>query len=110
MTRIVSRRALFAAAGVLVSGPLAAACGAGGGAGDAGSKGAAKQPVKMVFESYSSGGGSGGSQGEFGNWEQVLARTKEKYPHLSFEATFIGGMSPGSYDRWTSSGATAATS
>ena len=101
MKRLVSRRALVGGGVALVGGALVAACGADGGASDSPGKGQAKQPVTLIFESYSSGGGSGGSQGEFGNWEQALARTKEKHPHLSFEAAFIGGQTPGSYDRWT---------
>ncbi|HXI16245.1 MAG TPA: extracellular solute-binding protein, partial [Chloroflexota bacterium] len=102
LKQVTRRRWLGGAAGAMGAGVLAA-CGAGrttsGGTTDTATKN--RQPVTLIFESYSSGGGSGGSQGEFGNWEQALTRAREKYSHLSFEAAFIGGQTPGAYDRWT---------
>jgi len=100
--QVTRRRWLGEATSALGAGVLAA-CGVGGATSGGTTDSAAKnrQPVTLIFESYSSGGGSGGSQGEFGNWEQALARAKEKYPHISYEASFIGSLTPGSYDRWT---------
>ncbi|HEX2184832.1 MAG TPA: extracellular solute-binding protein [Chloroflexota bacterium] len=103
MAEAASRRKVLGWLATAAAGVVGACAPRGTGTTDSGPAGtsSSRQPVTLLFESYSSGGGSGGSQGEFGNWEQALARAKEKYPHLSFEAAFIGGQTPGAYDRWT---------
>jgi len=80
-----------------------AACGAGGGGGAGGTTDTtkSKQPVSLTFESYASGGQAGGQINEFDNWKQALDRAHQKYPWITVDATFVGSLTPGSYDRWT---------
>src|SRR4051812_4025261 len=86
-----------------LGGAALAACGAGGGGGggttDTTNKN--KQPVTLTFESYSSGGQAGGQINEFENWKQALDRAHQKYPWITVDSTFVGSLTPGSYDRWT---------
>jgi multiple sugar transport system substrate-binding protein len=99
-----SRRALIGSASALAAGILVA-CGASGGAGATGGGGStanqSKQPVSLTFESYASGGSAGGQINEFENWKQALDRGHQKYPWITVDATFVGNLTPGSYDRWT---------
>src|SRR5436190_9284431 len=80
-----------------------AACGAGGGGGAGGTTDTtkSKQPVSLTFESYASGGQAGGQINEFDNWKQALDRAHQKYPWITVDATFVGNLTPGNYDRWT---------
>ena len=100
-----TRRAMLATlAGLAPAGAGAlAACGAGSGtaAGGAGTANQSKQPVSLTFESYSSGGQAGGQIHEFENWKQALDRAHQLYPWITVDSTFVGSLSPGSYDRWT---------
>jgi multiple sugar transport system substrate-binding protein len=96
-----TRRWILGALGTSAAGTLAA-CGRGAAApGAAEPSTKARQPVTLTFESYSSGGSAGGQINEFENWKQALQRAHEKYPWITIEPTFIGGMTPGAYDRWT---------
>lgn len=38
---------------------------------------------------------------EFENWPKVLEGARQKHPHVTVEPAFIGGQTPGAYDRWT---------
>src|SRR5438034_1233610 len=98
-----TRRTLLAGFTALGAAALAA-CGAGGnatGGGATDTTNKAKQPVSLTFESYSSGGQAGGQINEFDNWKQALDRAHQKYPWITVDSTFVGSLTPGSYDRWT---------
>jgi multiple sugar transport system substrate-binding protein len=76
-----------------------AACAGGGAAAPAATR--SNQPVTLTFESYSSGGQAGGQINEFENWKQTFDRAKAQYPWITVDSTFVGSLTPGSYDRWT---------
>ena len=104
-----TRRWMLGSFGATAAAGVLAACGAATGS-SGGTTGSAAQgnsatkthaPVTLTFESYSSGGQAGGQINEFENWKQTFERAKQKYPWITVESTFVGGMSPGSYDRWT---------
>src|SRR5512140_1646768 len=97
-----TRRWFLTGFGTVAAGALAA-CGAGGGSAGGGTNtaGQSKQPVSLTFESYSSGGQAGGQINEFENWKQALERAHQLYPWITVDSTFVGSLSPGSYDRWT---------
>lgn len=96
----LTRRGVLAGLSAGLGAGSLAACGASD-ASPGGQVSRTKEPVKLTFESYSGGGMAGGQISEFDNWKAALERAQEKYPHITIEPTYIRGMNPGSYDRWT---------
>src|SRR6266542_3337251 len=94
-----TRRWVLGGFATLAASGLAACSGQGSSSSTDTSK--AKQPVSLTFESYSSGGQQGGQINEFENWKQALDRAHQKYPWITVDSTFVGSLTPGSYDRWT---------